>query len=98
MAFEVLNSKGWTNAGVAQSAITLAQAVLLDERTIYPVSRTLYGCYGFDGDVALRVPSVIGRQGRNRHCCRPLPPTSGKPSPGFVRLRRPGAKTPFLKR
>ncbi|MDD2213457.1 MAG: L-lactate dehydrogenase [Oscillospiraceae bacterium] len=63
MAFEVLNSKGWTNAGVAQSAITLAQAVLLDERTIYPVSRTLYGCYGFDGDVALSVPSVIGRQG-----------------------------------
>ncbi|NJP40538.1 L-lactate dehydrogenase [Oscillospiraceae bacterium HV4-5-C5C] len=63
MAFDVLNNKGWTNAGVAQAAITLAQAVLLDERTVYPVSRTLYGCYGFDGDVALSVPSIIGRHG-----------------------------------
>src|SRR5699024_9171536 len=30
-AYDVLNGKGWTNAGVAQSAMILAKAVLLNE-------------------------------------------------------------------
>ena len=62
-AYEVLNGKGWTNAGVAQSAITMAKAVLLDERSIYPASTTLRGQYGHDGDVALSMPCIIGREG-----------------------------------
>lgn len=62
-AYNVLNAKGWTNAGVAQSAITMAKAVLLDERSVYPVSTTLRGQYGHDGDVALSMPCVIGREG-----------------------------------
>ncbi|TPW31854.1 L-lactate dehydrogenase [Martelella alba] len=62
-AYDVLNGKGWTNAGVAQSAITMARAVLLDERSIYPASTTLSGQYGHDGDVALSMPCMIGREG-----------------------------------
>ena len=62
-AYEVLNGKGWTNAGVAQAAITMAKAVLLDERSIYPASTTLRGHYGHDGDVALSMPCMIGREG-----------------------------------
>ena len=62
-AYEVLNGKGWTNAGVAQAAITMAKAVLLDERSIYPASTTLRGQYGHDGDVALSMPCMIGREG-----------------------------------
>ncbi len=62
-AYDVLNGKGWTNAGVAQSAITMARAVLLDERSIYPASTTLAGQYGHDGDVALSMPCMIGREG-----------------------------------
>lgn len=62
-AYEVLNGKGWTNAGVAQAAITMAKAVLLDERSVYPASTTLRGQYGYDGDVALSMPCLIGRQG-----------------------------------
>ncbi|TNB49194.1 L-lactate dehydrogenase [Martelella lutilitoris] len=62
-AYEVLNGKGWTNAGVAQAAITMAKAVLLDERSIYPASTTLRGEYGFEGDVALSMPCIIGREG-----------------------------------
>nr|WP_321454432.1 hypothetical protein [uncultured Cohaesibacter sp.] len=62
-AYEVFNGKGWTNAGVAQSAITMARAVLLDERSIYPASTTLRGQYGHDGDVALSMPCIIGREG-----------------------------------
>lgn len=62
-AYEVLNGKGWTNAGVAQAAITLARAVLLNERSVYPVSTTLNGQYGYDGDVALSMPCIIGKNG-----------------------------------
>lgn len=62
-AFDVLNGKGWTNAGVAQAAVTLAKAVLLDERSVYPVSTTLHGQYRYDGDVALSMPCIIGRNG-----------------------------------
>lgn len=62
-AYEVLNGKGWTNAGIAQAAITMAKAILLDECSIYPASTTLRGQYGHDGDVALSMPCLIGRQG-----------------------------------
>lgn len=62
-AFDVLNGKGWTNAGVAQAAVTLAKAILLDERSVFPVSTTLYGQYGYDGDVALSMPCIIGKNG-----------------------------------
>ncbi|WP_284036800.1 L-lactate dehydrogenase [Neobacillus sp. 114] len=62
-AFDVLNGKGWTNAGVAQAAVTLAKAVLLDERSVYPVCTTLHGQYGYDGDVALSMPCIVGRNG-----------------------------------
>ncbi|TFJ91937.1 L-lactate dehydrogenase [Lentibacillus salicampi] len=62
-AYDVLNGKGWTNAGVAQAAITLAKSVLLDERSVYPVCTTLNGQYGYHGDVALSMPCIIGRNG-----------------------------------
>lgn len=62
-AYNVFNGKGWTNAGVAQAAVTMAKAVLLDERSVYPASTTLRGQYGHDGDVALSMPCIIGREG-----------------------------------
>ncbi|WP_331774315.1 lactate/malate family dehydrogenase [Sulfurospirillum sp. 1612] len=62
-AYKVLNGKGWTNAGVAQAAITMAKAVLLDEKSVYPASTTLHGQYHHDGDVALSMPCIIGREG-----------------------------------
>lgn len=62
-AYDVFNGKGWTNAGVAQAAVTLAKTIMLDERSVYPVSTTLHGQYGYDEDVALSMPCVIGRNG-----------------------------------
>lgn len=62
-AYKVLNGKGWTNAGVAQSAVTIAKSILLDEKSVYPVSTTLRGQYGHDRDVALSMPCIIGREG-----------------------------------
>lgn len=71
-AFDVLNGKGWTNAGVAQSAVTLAKAVMLDERSVYPVSTTLHGQYGYDGDVAFSMPCIIGKNGVEQQLEVPL--------------------------
>lgn len=62
-AYDVITSKGWTNAAIAQAAITLAKAVILDERSVYPVCTTLHGQYGYDGDVALSMPCIIGKNG-----------------------------------
>ncbi|MBL3568540.1 L-lactate dehydrogenase [Rhodovulum sulfidophilum] len=62
-AYDVFNGKGWTNAGIAQSAVTMARAVLLDERSVFPACTTLRGQYGHDGDVALSMPCLLGREG-----------------------------------
>ncbi|MCX7444441.1 L-lactate dehydrogenase [Corynebacterium sp. P7003] len=73
-AYDVLNAKGWTSAGVAQSAIVLARAVLLDERAVYPTSGPLEGEYGLSG-VSLSLPCVIGRGGVRRRVTPPLDAT-----------------------
>ncbi|QTH60352.1 L-lactate dehydrogenase [Corynebacterium hindlerae] len=70
-AYEVFNAKGWTNAGVAQSAIAMARAVLLDERAILPACTTLRGEYGLD-NIALSVPTLIGAAGALRRFEIPL--------------------------
>ncbi len=62
-AYDVITSKGWTNAAIAQAAITLAKAVVMDERSVYPVCTTLHGQYGYNGDVALSMPCIIGKNG-----------------------------------
>lgn len=62
VAYEVLNAKGWTNTGIAQGAIRLMRAVLCDEHIIAPVSARLHGEYGLE-NVALSLPSIIGRHG-----------------------------------
>lgn len=71
-AYDVFNEKGWTNAGIAQGAVTLAKAVLLNEKSVYPVSTTLNGQYGYNGDVAFSMPCVIGRNGVERQLEIPL--------------------------
>ena len=62
-AYDVFNGKGWTNAGVAQAAVTMAKAILLDENSIFPASTTMYNQeYGLE-KVAFSMPCVIGRAG-----------------------------------
>ncbi len=68
-AYDVLNAKGWTNAGVARSAIALSRAVLLEQHSVHPVCTLLHGEYGLD-DVSLSMPAEIARTG----IVRRLPP------------------------
>ncbi|MDK7698247.1 lactate/malate family dehydrogenase [Cutibacterium avidum] len=60
---DVFNLKGWTNAGVGQAAMTIARAIVRDERSLYPVCTTLHGQYGHDGDVSMSTPCIIGAHG-----------------------------------
>lgn len=71
-AYDVLNFKGWTNTGIAMGACRLAKAVLLDERSILPVSLPLAGEYGLS-DVAMSLPSLIGANGVEKRFALDLP-------------------------
>lgn len=62
VAYDVLLSKGWTNTGIAMGACRLAKAVFFDEHCVTPVSTPLAGEYGLQ-DVALSLPSIIGKDG-----------------------------------
>lgn len=71
-AYDVLTSKGWTNTGIAMGACRLAKAVVTDEHAVLPVSMPLDGEYGLK-DVALSLPSVIGKSGVVRRLPLRLP-------------------------
>ena len=61
-AYDVLDSKGWTNTGIAMGACRLARAVLFNEHAVLPVSLPFDGEYGLH-DVSLSLPSIIGAKG-----------------------------------
>lgn len=71
VAYDVLNFKGYTNAGIAMAACRIAKAVLFNERSILPVSTTLQGEYGLN-NVALSLPCLITGEGIERRVEVPL--------------------------
>ncbi|AYW47791.1 L-lactate dehydrogenase [Tetragenococcus osmophilus] len=64
-AYDVFDAKsGVTNVAVAQSAIDIARCVLLDEKSIYPVSTPMTDDeYGFTEKCAYSVPCILGKNG-----------------------------------
>lgn len=64
-AYDVFAAKsGVTNVAVAQSAIDIARCILLDEKSIYPVSVPMIDNeYGFSGPCAYSVPCILGKDG-----------------------------------
>lgn len=71
VAYDVLNSKGCTNSGIAVVASRIARAVFFDENSIFPVSTTLEGEYGISG-VSLSLPCVINSGGVKSRLAIPL--------------------------
>lgn len=59
---EVIKRKGGAGFAVGIAIRDVIEAIALDSRTILPVSSTQSGCYGIR-DVALSVPTVVGRCG-----------------------------------
>ncbi len=59
---KVVNKKGFTNYGIASSAIAIARAILYDECRVIPVCTYLEGHYGVT-NVFTSVPAIIGSEG-----------------------------------
>lgn len=62
-ASDVFNWKGWTNSGIGEVAAALARAVMLDEKSFFPVTATVDGFYNCHGEAAFSMPCIIGRNG-----------------------------------
>ncbi|MEX3564708.1 L-lactate dehydrogenase [Micrococcus endophyticus] len=61
-AYEVIRGKGATTYAVGVATTRLLEAILRDQHAILPVSTVLDGVHGLS-DVALSMPSVVGRDG-----------------------------------
>jgi L-lactate dehydrogenase len=70
-AFEIIDRKGATSYGIATALVRIAAAILRDEKTILTVSSFQGPIHGL-GDICLSLPSVIGRDGRERVIEQPL--------------------------
>lgn len=71
-AFDVFYAKKWTSSGIARAAVSLARAVVLDQKVIAPVCTVAEGVHGFNGEVSLSLPAVVGAGGVERHLEVPL--------------------------
>lgn len=71
IGYDIVQSKGYTNYGVAASVSRLVKAVLLNELSILPVSTSLDGQYGIK-DVALSIPCIISDEGIKKKLEIPL--------------------------
>ncbi|MCE0492508.1 lactate/malate family dehydrogenase [Vibrio salinus] len=60
--FEIFRRKQNTTHGISASVFRIIQAVAVNERSILPVGTLLRGEYGLQ-DVALSLPTVVGRMG-----------------------------------
>lgn len=60
--FEIFKRKKNTTHGISASVFRIIQAIAINERSILPVGTMLRGEYGLQ-DVALSLPTVIGRKG-----------------------------------
>jgi len=68
---EILNLKGFTNYGIANSVSNLVKVILLNELSIMPVSTTLHGEYDIN-NISLSIPSIISSDGILKTLCIPL--------------------------
>ena len=64
-AYEIIEKKSATYYGIAMSVRRICEAIVLDQKSILPVSTIQKGHYGIDG-VALSMPAIIGEHGVER--------------------------------
>jgi L-lactate dehydrogenase len=63
---EVIKKKGGAGWAVAVAIRDVIHAVLLDKKSLLPVSSLVQGVYDIR-DVCLSVPSIVGRKGIDKH-------------------------------
>lgn len=61
-AYEIINKKKATYYGIAMSVRRICEAVILDQKSVLPVSTVQQGMFGIK-DVALSMPAIVGKHG-----------------------------------
>ena len=64
-AYEIIDKKSATYYGIAMSVRRICEAIVLDQKSILPVSTIQKGLYGIDS-VALSMPAIVGEHGVER--------------------------------
>ena len=70
-AYAIAERKGSTNYGIAIVVAQLVEAILRDEKQIFPVSVRADSRYGVGDQVVLGLPCIIGKQGIERQLVLP---------------------------
>ena len=70
-AYAISERKGSTNYGIATVVAQLVEAILRDEKQIFPVSVRADSRYGIGDQVVLGLPCIIGKQGIERQIVLP---------------------------
>ena len=61
-AYEIIQKKEATYYGVAMVVKRICEAIVRDEKSVFPVSCVQHGAYGIE-DVALSLPAIVGKDG-----------------------------------
>lgn len=61
-AYEIIEKKHATYYGIAMAVKRICEVIILDEKSILPISSMMHGEYGID-DVVLSMPAVVGKNG-----------------------------------
>lgn len=61
-AYEIINKKKATYYGIAMSVRRICEAIVLDQKSILPVSSMQHGNFGIE-NIALSMPAIVGRFG-----------------------------------
>lgn len=65
-AYEIIAKKHATYYGIAMSVVRICKAIVMNERSILPVSTMMHGEYGIDG-ICLSMPVIVGEEGVSVH-------------------------------
>ena len=61
-AYEIIEKKKATYYGIAMSVRRICEAVILDQKSVLPVSHIQHGAFGIDG-VSISIPAIVGKNG-----------------------------------
>ncbi len=61
-AYEIIAKKKATYYGIAMSVVRICRAIVMNEKSVMPVSAMMHGEYGIDG-IALSMPVIVGADG-----------------------------------
>ena len=61
-AYEIIEKKNATYYGIAMSVRRICEAIIRDEKSIFPVSSMQHGLYGIE-DIAISYPAIVGKDG-----------------------------------